>query len=502
SLRQRHFLPILWLCFLFGGRIAQAQLPLDSLLETGNALLKQGQILTAQHYFLTLMEASTDPDIQPYQTESFLALGDIQFSQRYFKPAMLNYTICVKLAREHDLPKTGALAEQGIARLMMEQGEDSAARAHSFNLLDILEANRLSEELTGQTYHTIARTFFNSQQWDSAAFYLEKAQTYDELHQLPHLRGQVLASYAEMYRQQGKSPAAALALIDEALGLVDSLQYQSLFLQFSFLKASLLGGTTRWQEGASLFDQAIQKARSSTIVVDLDYAYVLYIDLLRSHGRNEKALQLYDALYAYKQEEHDLEEISSRRDFEARYKLNQTQYELEQNRLTLEQSEAKVRQQRRSITIITPLAILILLLLVFGFRNYRAKNRAHVILEDLMEEIRIQNEELIQQAEKLTTSNEHIQELNDRLEISVAKRTETIREQHERLIKYGFMNAHELRGPLARILGLTYLIPYCRSSAEIMDLAQKIEFESRQMDRVVKQINRTIEEEELIEQGR
>jgi len=446
------------------------------------------------------MEASTDPDIQPYQAQSFLVLGDIQYSQRYFQPAMLNYSICVKLSREHGLPQTGALAEQGIARLMIEQGEDSAARAHSFNLLTLLEDQPSSEELIGQTYHTIAKSFINETQWDSATYYLAKAQEYDQLHHLPHLRGQVLASYAEMYRQQGKSPTTAMAYVDEALALVDSLKHQNLFLQFSFLKASLLGATPQWQKGATLLEQSILQARSSTIVVDLDYAYELYIDLLRDHGQYEKALNMYDALYTYQQETIDQEETNTRRDYEARYKLNQTQFELDQNKLIIERNESKIRQQRLSILIISPLAILILLLLMFGLRNYRAKNRAHLMLEELMDEVRTQNDELIQQAEELTASNGHIKDLNERLELMVAQRTETIRAQHERLIRYGFMNAHELRGPLARILGLTILIPHCDNSAEVMQLAQKIEFESRQMDAVVKQINRTIEKEELIEQ--
>ncbi|MFM8913628.1 MAG: hypothetical protein ACKOE6_12055, partial [Flammeovirgaceae bacterium] len=69
---------------------------------------------------------------------------------------------------------------------------------------------------------------------------------------------------------------------------------------------------------------------------------------------------------------------------------------------------------------------------------------------DLIEksnEIEAQNEELIQSQETLHGLNTHLEEI-------VEQRTREVHRQNEQLIKYAYTNAHHLRGPVARLLGL------------------------------------------------
>ena len=62
-------------------------------------------------------------------------------------------------------------------------------------------------------------------------------------------------------------------------------------------------------------------------------------------------------------------------------------------------------------------------------------------------EIEAQNDALIEAQNKLN-------ELNKNLEKKVSERTLQIRAQNEMLIKYSYTNAHHLRAPVARLLGL------------------------------------------------
>jgi light-regulated signal transduction histidine kinase (bacteriophytochrome) len=58
----------------------------------------------------------------------------------------------------------------------------------------------------------------------------------------------------------------------------------------------------------------------------------------------------------------------------------------------------------------------------------------------------------------LSEEKAKVQGVNYFLEEKVAQRTENLKQRNERLREYAFFNAHHLRGPVANILGLIYLI--------------------------------------------
>lgn len=100
-------------------------------------------------------------------------------------------------------------------------------------------------------------------------------------------------------------------------------------------------------------------------------------------------------------------------------------------------------------------------------------------------EIETQNEELLQ-------SQENLFQLNNHLENLVEARTQEVKNQNERLIRYAYSNAHHVRGPVARLLGLIQLSKM-DVNLDYPFLFEKIEEQTREIDEVVKGINRELE---------
>lgn len=100
-------------------------------------------------------------------------------------------------------------------------------------------------------------------------------------------------------------------------------------------------------------------------------------------------------------------------------------------------------------------------------------------------EIETQNEELLQ-------SQESLSQLNNRLEAIVEERTREVKMQNEQLIKYAYANAHHVRGPVARLLGLIGLSKL-ETKLDYPFLFEKIEEQTIEIDSVVKQINKELE---------
>ena len=119
--------------------------------------------------------------------------------------------------------------------------------------------------------------------------------------------------------------------------------------------------------------------------------------------------------------------------------------------------------------------------------------------DNLTQELRLANEslaakaqEIAAQNDELLQSNEYINDLNRNLEKIVAERTVQIQTQHQQLIKYTFANAHSLRGPVARLLGLINLRKL-EDQPDNTFFFTKMEDQAKEIDRVVKDINAELE---------
>jgi signal transduction histidine kinase len=113
---------------------------------------------------------------------------------------------------------------------------------------------------------------------------------------------------------------------------------------------------------------------------------------------------------------------------------------------------------------------------LFGFRIY-ALNKSNREARD-----------------ELLALNAEKNRINENLESIVVERTEELKDQNQKILEYAFTIAHEVRGPLARILGLIEL-------AKIRELDEddkkqimvRLEDASSELDDIIRSINRKLE---------
>lgn len=108
------------------------------------------------------------------------------------------------------------------------------------------------------------------------------------------------------------------------------------------------------------------------------------------------------------------------------------------------------------------------------------------------EELSTKANEIAAQHEELLQSHESVNELNRNLERLVLERTAKVQAQNEMLLKYTYTNAHHLRGPVARLLGLIN-IHKLESNPDYNFFFSKMEDQAIEIDSVVKQINSELE---------
>lgn len=116
----------------------------------------------------------------------------------------------------------------------------------------------------------------------------------------------------------------------------------------------------------------------------------------------------------------------------------------------------------------------------------QALQAREIELHDINEELRVTNEEL-------QTAYEEIKSHNDNLDEVVKQRSMKIQEQLGLFHQYAHINSHEVRAPLARILGLLNLLEYDNDRSDTISLINKLKESAKELDNVVRGMNRLLE---------
>jgi len=99
---------------------------------------------------------------------------------------------------------------------------------------------------------------------------------------------------------------------------------------------------------------------------------------------------------------------------------------------------------------------------------------------------------LIHQNEELKSQQEKTKMINENLESLIQEHTRGIESKNRELAEYAFINAHMLRAPLSRILGLTSLMEMNDKSSNNQSEIQNIKTLANEMDLVVRKINEVL----------
>lgn len=117
--------------------------------------------------------------------------------------------------------------------------------------------------------------------------------------------------------------------------------------------------------------------------------------------------------------------------------------------------------------------------------------RNQVKLTELVELLNKKNAKIYEQHRRLLNSHDVLSRANENLGELVAEKTTTIEQKNHHLAEIAFANAHQVRGPLARILGLLHLIHVDEGGKDFY--ITKINAEAIQMDEILRAVGREIE---------
>ncbi|MGF1637821.1 MAG: ATP-binding protein [Cyclobacteriaceae bacterium] len=310
-------------------------------------------------------------------------------------------------------------------------------------------------------------SFSNLQMYDSALYYLQKADSIGSQLKV-ELIDEILLETGKMYLAQNKT-SVAIEKFEKAL--VQSIYFSKFkvaadalfYLSTSNIQTGDLQKAEMWADSLGNLAESIQYPQAFKGYFHANYELSMAknneLEALRFY---KKKADLTDSLYDFYNSE-DL--------IQQRGALDLLEKE---NEINLE----KTRQRYQKYIFIYILTFLTLLILVLSFLIYQ-KLRDNKLLKAQKMEIAIKNAE--------------INNRNINLETEVKLRTKELLDHNHQLEQFAFMNAHNLRGPVARLLGLGNLLLMPISEDERNDIINKLMHTAQELDLVITDLNRILE---------
>ena len=386
-----------------------------------------------------------------------------------------------------------------LGEIYMNQGEYLKALTHFQHSLHLCRTQGYYDimghalQLNGQAHAKLGN-------YALATHYLMEALAYHDWKEDTYGKARTFKVLADMYRHR-RNYGQALSYYEMALQSLRELNYRD---QLALTLANVaevhlakdnLAEAMRFAQEADQLGREVPQLEARHMALEVLYAVAKARNQpVVALGYLEEARNTFHQMTDQRQSEELLR-------LQAGYELAQKQHEIALLQKTRELQLDRLQQrdqQARNRTILAVLALgLFIGALVFIYVLYRQKQykaRHNRVLKEKNSIISHHQEEIMAQSEQLKQALEKINAINQTLEKKVQERTALLAKQNEQLAQFAFMNAHELRGPLASILGLVHLlkIPEFNHDDEII---QRLEGSSRDLDAVVRGINRTLEQE-------
>ena len=93
----------------------------------------------------------------------------------------------------------------------------------------------------------------------------------------------------------------------------------------------------------------------------------------------------------------------------------------------------------------------------------------------------------ILQQQTLEEKQREITEINESLERKVRARTNDLNMQNKHLTDFAFTNAHHIRGPICRLLGLQNLLTLTDDCQEVLKISDYLSVSIEELDRITRE---------------
>ncbi len=490
-------------------------------------LLRNDKLEQSQQYAEKALTLSTKLKFNSGIARSHALLGLIKLRQGLYEPAMANQFEALKIYELLNDLQGVAWSYNNIANIYTEENSFNLALSFYEKSMEI-QRKIDSKQGIATVMKNISSLYITKKQYDEALPYLRQALPMAKSVKDMRIVSIVLSNIGDVYYHRQKYDSA-LYFFDEALKIYE--QERNDVEKCHTLNS--IGSTYLFQNQT---DKALNYHNRALVLSDkIGFRYekqASYLAISKAYlQRNEHKNSLwYFQLYA-ELKDSLLNQASSTKiaHLQAEFDLEKKQEHIQLLTKEAELKDEKIKEKNILLFFSIGVAILIVILMLVLWKSNRHRQQANIILTKINDElnhknieVKLQNEEIQQQKEELSSMNEslgitlkqleanqreivaqktEIEILNSTLEYKITERTEELQEAVEKLVnqnadleQFSFVVSHNLRAPIAQILGLTTLFRLTQEeNNENYEITFRLKAAAESLDVVISDLNKVLD---------
>lgn len=408
-------------------------------------------------------------------------LGGIQWSLGDYEKALENYLESLSIYE--------ALGnELEMAMLFNNVGEIHKKLGNNWKSLEYLRSATKGLEKYGHPtlgYSNLGEIHFILKNYDSALYYFRKALKSNRIEKNQKYEGYAHHGIGEVqfslknYRDALKSANIALDIRSA------NRDYRGVCYTYLLL-GNIYDALGRQDSAHSFFNRSLALAEQIS-------ASDIRINIYRNKAEAFARSGNYEEAFDYHKRYSQLKDSLLNEEKSKQIATLQTSFETELLKKEYEASENKLKQRNTIIIAIIMLFILSAAVAVAFYKQRKLQQGVNRLLALKSEKIQAQSEEIQAQAEKLMKLNQNLESLNATLENKVKSRTKMLKDQNKLLAAYAYSNAHELRAPVASVMGLIDLLKRSDMADDEREIVEHLIKSAGELDIVIRNIRRKLE---------
>jgi signal transduction histidine kinase len=455
------------------------------------------------------------------QTISMRQQGGAYYAKNNYTEALLHFQKALNLAEKLNDKLQIGLTLSNLSEIFTLQNKHKKALEYDYKALEIFKELYDQERITFTLVH-IANYFTAQKDYLKAIDYHQKALLVAEKSKNEYLIAFVNLSFAKIYLEQRKYDIAINTLKPSLVYYIKTANILG-EADVCILLARIYVDIQKYESALDFALRAFQLSQTIKDKLRVKQASEVLVHIYEAQSDFPQALFYHKILKIYSDSLFNNESYKKITELNAKYEYEKKEQKLInlQKRNELEKN-LQISRQRFYLLLIT--GVLFLMLLIVGFvlhnrhkiqRLYDKLQKAYIELDYKNDEIAAQNEELqvqqeeiisqrntlIEQNEQLVKNqdtisiqNELIKSQNQTLEEEVKLRTTELEEYANQLEKFAFITAHNLSGPVARVLGLGKVLELQHIKLQEKEaIIEKLIFSTQEIDKVIKDLIKILE---------
>ena len=430
-------------------------------LNMGVALRRQAQFSEALEHLITAEQIAIDHDIKSLLASVYVNMGEIY---RALDDNLKAIDYCLKSLRinkEINFSRGIAGSSNNLAIIYRQRGEyDKALKYYR----DALEVGRTIEddEIIAMTLHNIGEVLNHQEKYDAALDYYDQSLDLCKEKNINFGIALNLATIGEAMYNLGRNAGAISALRNAIDQFVQMKSTQKEAINRALLAKIYLSNNDQSSAKAEISQGSTLAEQMGAFDIKMMYAK-LNAELAEMNRDMDNAIKFMKEYTIHQDSLYSQQKIA---EVEKLHILFETEQKETENQLLRQEASiknSKLMASRYLIVSITLGLILMAGITFFLFKSYLKKRRVNL----------------------------EIELLNKKLESLLDERTKKIEEQDRKINDFAWYNAHSVRAPLVRILGLVDLIETSEelTTHEIKGILKHIDNSAKELDEVILKLN-------------